>query len=164
LGSGFDVRLHSLLILLGERTIDLFAKLAKDLARRGGNIEVFKVPRTRKVDLELAFHAARAEGEQDHAIAEADCFTHVVRDKDNGASGFSPKALEFIMQQVARLRVQGGERLVHQQDVRLCSQRAGQGDALSHAAGKLVRVTVFELRQVHEAQIVVNALVALRFG
>ena len=42
----------------------------------------------------------------------------------------------------AGLRVEGAERLVHEDDPRLEDQRAGDGHPLPHAAGKLVRVLV----------------------
>ena len=44
-------------------------------------------------------------------------------------------------------RVEGGERLVHQQHRGLHGQRAGDGDALLHAAGQHVRIDVFETRR-----------------
>ena len=66
------------------------------------------------------------------------------------------------MEQVARLRIQRSERLVHQQDVRLGGQGARQSDPLPHAARKLVRVAVAELGKMHQPQVVLDLLFALR--
>ena len=48
--------------------------------------------------------------------------------------------------------VQGAERLVHQQQRGVEGQRAGDGDALLHAAGELVRVVVAEVREARQLQ------------
>ena len=52
-----------------------------------------------------------------------------------------------VLQVRARLRVDRRERLVHQQDLRLVGERAGDRDALLHAARELPRVAVAEVRQ-----------------
>ncbi len=56
------------------------------------------------------------------------------------------------MQQVAGHRVEGAERLVHQQHVGILGERAGERDALPHAAGELMRPLVGEFGQVHGLQ------------
>ena len=48
--------------------------------------------------------------------------------------------------------VQGAERLVEQQDLRVVDQRPGQGRPLGHAAGELVRVGVGEGLEADQAQ------------
>ena len=59
-------------------------------------------------------------------------------------SSVTPKLLPHRADQVLQigpgLRVDRGERLVHQQDPRLEGQRPGDGDPLLHAAGQLPRV------------------------
>ncbi len=50
----------------------------------------------------------------------------------------------LVAEQQPGLLVERGERLVHQQDLRLGGERAGDGDALAHAAGELVRIAVLE--------------------
>ena len=65
------------------------------------------------------------------------------------------------MQQVAGLRVQGGEGFVHQQDIWLGGQRAGQGYPLPHSPGKLVDVAVRELRELYQAQVIPGFPLAL---
>ena len=56
------------------------------------------------------------------------------------------------MQQVARHGVEGAERLVHQQDVGVLRERAGQGHPLAHAARQLVRPAVGELLESNRSQ------------
>ena len=62
-------------------------------------------------------------------------------------SGLAPEALELVVQQVARHRVERAERLVHQQHVGVLRQRPRERDALAHAAGELVRPLVAEARR-----------------
>ena len=57
--------------------------------------------------------------------------------------------LQLVVQQVAGHRVEGTERLVHQQHVGVLGQRAGQRDPLPHAAGQLVRPLVGEAAEPH---------------
>ena len=62
---------------------------------------------------------------------------------------------------VARLRIEGGEGLVHQQHPRLDGQRAGELHALLHAAGELVHEGLLELRQVHQLEVLSTMSLAL---
>ena len=52
-----------------------------------------------------------------------------------------------VLEVGAGLRVDRGERLVHEQQLGLVGQRAGDGDALLHAAGELPRVAVADVGQ-----------------
>ena len=56
------------------------------------------------------------------------------------------------MQQVTGHGVERAERLVHEQQVAALRERPGEGDALAHAAGELVRAPVAELAEVHEVE------------
>ena len=51
---------------------------------------------------------------------------------------------QLDLHDVAGLRVERGERLVHQQHVRIGGERPCQADTLLHAAGEFVRVVAFE--------------------
>ena len=55
-----------------------------------------------------------------------------------------PDAQQLELQDLARLRVDRGERLVHQQHVRLDRERACEPAALLHAARHLVRIGLLE--------------------
>jgi hypothetical protein len=61
-----------------------------------------------------------------------------------------PADLQHLVAQQYALLVERGERLVHQQNARLGSERARNGHALPHAAGKLRRVTALEARETDE--------------
>ncbi len=60
-----------------------------------------------------------------------------------------------------RQRVERAERLVQQQHLRLHRQRAGNADALLHAAGDFGRPLVLGMRHLHEVEIVHHPGVAL---
>src|SRR5581483_3868239 len=56
------------------------------------------------------------------------------------------------------LRVECRQRLVEEQHARLDRERAGERDALLHAAGELMRVAVAGVREADELEQVVDAL------
>ena len=70
-------------------------------------------------------------------------------------------AEQLLLQPLAGLRVEGTERLVHEQHLGLVGQAARDRDALLHAAGQLVRVAVGELGQPDQLEVVAGALGAL---
>src|SRR5437660_6233654 len=109
------MRLDAVVVLNFERTVDLFPQFVENLARRAGDGDVFQMPWPRKIDSKLTLYPAGAESEQRNAIAQANRFAHIIGHENNGASRFRPAALEFVMEQVTSLRVQCGERLIHQQ-------------------------------------------------
>ena len=58
--------------------------------------------------------------------------------------------LQLLLHQLAGLRVERGERLVHQQHFRVHDQRAREVHALLHAAGEFVRIVMLETREADE--------------
>ena len=66
-----------------------------------------------------------------------------------------------VLQVRAGQRVERAERLVEQQHLRLHRQRAGDADALLHAAGDLRRPLVLGMRHLHEVEVVHDPVVAL---
>ena len=58
--------------------------------------------------------------------------------------------------------VEGAEGLVHQQQLRIEGEGAGDRGALLHSAGELPGKFVLEARQVHEVQLLIGALAPLR--
>ena len=60
---------------------------------------------------------------------------------------------ELALQPLAHDRVDGAERLVHQQHRRVGRQRAGDADPLALAAGELVRVALGVARRVETDQV-----------
>ena len=104
------------------------------LAGRAGHVYIFQMPWPRQVNRKFPLYAARPEGKQGYAIAQAYSLAHVVRDEDDGAPGLGPNALQLVMQQVASLGIKGSEGFIHQQDVRLGGQSASQSYTLAHAS------------------------------
>ena len=68
---------------------------------------------------------------------------------------------QFVLQLAADQRIERRERLVHEQDFRVGRERARQTDALLHAAGELVTVTIGPLRQPDELELLVDDATSL---
>ena len=86
--------------------------------------------------------AAGARRHQHHAIGEIDRLLDVVGDEGERRLFQPVHVQDEVVHDFARLRVERAEGLVHQQDFGPPHQRAGDGDALLHAAGQLVGVGV----------------------
>ena len=85
--------------------------------------------------------------EDQHPVGEEDRLVDLVRDEDRGLSRRVADPHEFGLHDLARLRVERGERLVEQEHLGLERERAGEIDALPHAAGELVRIVPIEAAQ-----------------
>ena len=94
--------------------------------------------------------AARARAHHDDAIGEEHRLGDRVGDEHDGGTGLGGDAGELGLQVLAGHLVEGAERLVHEQQPRLLGERAGDRDALLHAAGELVGVAVDELGEADE--------------
>src|SRR2546425_11588036 len=81
--------------------------------------------RSRQVNIEFPLDASRTKSKERDTIAEADCFANIMRDENNGATGFRPDALELVVQEIATLRIQRRERLVHHDHIK----RGGHNDS-----------------------------------
>ena len=68
---------------------------------------------------------------------------------------------QLVLQIGARQRIERAEGLVHQQHLGLHRERAGDADALLHAAGDLVRALVPGLRHLHQLEIMHRPVVPL---
>src|ERR1700683_2004368 len=140
-----------------NRFLDFTAKVVHDMAGDLDDLRVFHLARAGERDLDFALDPAGAERKNDDAIAQTGGFADVVGDENNGLAGLAPDAFELVVKEIAGLRIESGERLVHQKNVRLHRERASQGHALAHAAGKLVDVAIGELRELNELQEVARA-------
>ena len=87
-----------------------------------------------------------------HAVGQFEGLVLVVGDEDAGQMDFVVQPPQPLPQLLADLGVQGPERLVQQQHLRLDGQRPGQGHPLPLPAGKLVRIAVGVMLQLHELQ------------
>ena len=91
----------------------------------------------------LQQHAAAAEHRD--LVAELDRLVDVVGDEHDRFAQFALQPQDFGLQILAHHRVDGAERLVHQQDRRVGGQRPGDPDALLLATRQLRRIPVGEL-------------------
>ena len=71
-------------------------------------------------------------------------------DHEGGLPGRQANPAHLVLQRAACQRVQRRERLVHQHDLWRDRERAGNADALLHAAGQFRRPLVLGAAQSHE--------------
>ena len=81
-----------------------------------------------------------AAGEHRHPVAHPDRLVDVVGHQHHGLAELGLEPAELVLQPAADDRVDGAERLVHQQHGRVRGERAGDADALALTTGELVRV------------------------
>ena len=68
-----------------------------------------------------------------------------MRDQQDRLAGLVVDALELEIHALARHGIEGAERLVHEDDLRIVHQRPADGGALLHAAGELPGILVLEV-------------------
>ena len=94
----------------------------------------------RERDRELLDDAARARGEEQDAVGEDEGLVDTVGHEEHRRAGASAgQALEFGLHQLARLGVERGKGLVHEQELGFRGEGAGERGTLLHAAGELAR-------------------------
>ena len=74
---------------------------------------------------------------------------HIVGDEQDRCWRSPPRSQQQLLHVAAGLRVERAEGLVHQDDLRANRERAGDGDALLHAARERVGVDLLEPGQAH---------------
>ena len=89
-----------------------------------------------------------------HPVGKVDRLLQIVGDHDHGDVLLAPDAGEFLLHGDLGHRVERAERLVEQQDLRLHGQRAGDADALRHAARKLPRIGIGEIVEPDQRDVV----------
>src|SRR2546425_13154833 len=90
--------------------------------------------RSRQVNIEFPLDASRTKSKERDTIAEADCFANIMRDENNGATGFRPDALELGVQEIASLRIQRREQLLHQEQLPLGGESTDTASLPSQSA------------------------------
>ena len=111
-----------------------------------GELDTVQVARPRQLDYEFLLHPSRMRRKKEDPIAQANRFTDVMGDKDNGFASLFPNALEIAIKLLAGEGIEGGEWFIHQEDAWIGRESAGQGDPLFHSPGKLVDVSAFKSR------------------
>ena len=95
--------------------------------------------------------------DDDEAVAQLLGLIHVVRGEDEGRAALL-EAEQAVPQDVARLRVEPGGRLVEQQDAGVVDEAARDREAALHAAGELVDLALGLVSQLREVEQLVGLL------
>ncbi len=95
----------------------------------------------------FAAHPARMGREQRDPVADHQGLLDRVGHEEERHAGLVPEGQQLLLHLAPGERVQRREGLVHQEHLRLHGERPGDGDALLHAAGELVRVAGGESRE-----------------
>ena len=109
-----------------------------------------EVPRSWDVDLDDLTDASRVGAHHDDPIGEQDGLVELVGDEDDRLAVPVPDLEQFGLHDLAGLRVECCERLVHQEHRRVDRQGPGQVRPLTHPARELVRIVRFEASELHE--------------
>ena len=113
-------------------------------AVNAGAVRTVERARARDVDRDLLLDPARPRGHHVDHVAEEHRLVDVVGDEQHGLVALLPDAEQHLLHQRARLAVERAERLVHQQDLGVVGERAGERHALAHAARELLGIGVLE--------------------
>ena len=115
------------------------------------------VARTRPAGVEHAHEASGPGGHDADAVGQHRRFVEGVRDEQHRGLGLAPQPKQLVAHQQSRLLVEGAERLVQENEARLHDERAGDADALPHAARQLRRPRRGEGLEPHELDGVIDA-------
>ncbi len=99
---------------------------------------ILGIARAWKSNLQILGDAPGSAGHHDDPIAQEQRLPHVVGDEDDRLMSGGPDRLKELVHLGASLRVEGCERLIHQQHLRIHRQGTGQTDPHPHSAGELV--------------------------
>ncbi len=134
------------------------------VAHKLGRCQHLGSPRTGEVDSGQPPDLSRPLPHHHHPVGEEDRLGDAVSYEKHRRLRLLPDPQELLLERFARQRVQGGERLVHQQDPRFVRQGPGDRRLLPHPPAELVRVAVLESIQPHHIEISVRRLPALLPG
>ena len=114
-----------------------------------------------QVDVDDLRDPARPRGHDDDPRRQEDRLGDAVGHEHDGRPGPSPDAHQLGVHPLAGHLVEGAERLVHEQQLRIERQRPGDRDALLHAARQLPRMPLGERLELDEAEQVGGPAAAL---
>src|SRR5581483_683590 len=120
-------------VLLLKRFIDLFTKVDQDIAGGTGDLDVLQLTRAWQVNLVFALHLAGTEGEQRYSVSQAHGLADIVGNENDRPASLGPDAFKLVVQQIAGLRIECGERFIHEQNVGFSGKSTGQSHALTHS-------------------------------
>ena len=142
--------------VFGGRPDDLVAQLRPDLVDQRAEVgrrADLEPARTAQVHRERLLDAARPRRQQRDAVAQENGLLDRVRDVDHRLPELGPDAEDLLLHDRARLCVERGERLIHQEHLGIVGERAGDADPLLHAPGELVRIRLGEPAEATSAKI-----------
>ena len=125
----------------------------QNFASEPEKFRAISLARTIESDRDGPFDPARARCHDDDPVAHVDGFVNIVRHQQHRRAACLPEAQYLILHFHPREGVQRAQRLVQQQNPRMIDQCPRQGDALGHAAGKMMRIGVgkpFKADEAHE--------------
>ena len=134
---------------------------AVDVLGEGGDVVVLRPQQDVLGGADLDDAAVAHDGD---AVAQAHGLVQVVGDEDDRLLELLLEFQQLVLHVTADQRVQGAEGLVHQQQVGVGGERAGEADALLHAAGQLVGPGLLPAGQAAQGERLVGAACALGAG
>src|SRR2546426_9721166 len=132
---------------------DLFADQPLDLPLESHELRARALARMREGHVHDLLDGAGLCGHDHDAVGEEDGLRDAVGDEDHGLLVLLPDPQELLLHDLARLRVQRPEGLVHQEHRGVVGQRPRDGHPLLHAAGKLARVLALVLGEADEREV-----------
>src|SRR6266850_704763 len=142
--------------------LDIAFQDTGDFGRVASQVHTVDVAWPRQRNCEFLANASRVWGEQNDAVTQADGFTHVVSDEDDGLTMLAPDSLDVTVQLFACQGVERAEGFIHQEDAGVWRQGPSQGHALFHAAGQFMDIGMHELLEADEFKKILGLLTAFR--
>src|SRR5438445_4320475 len=127
----------------------LLADLAPELGAQRDELGRFHRARVVQGEVQHRLDPSGARRHDGDPRREEERLVQAVGHEDHGLARPAPDVEEPLAHEHARLLVEGAERLVHQEDLRVDGERAADRDALLHAPGELAGVL---LREALEAE------------
>src|SRR5256885_7052414 len=127
----------------------LLADLAPELGAQRDELGRFHRARVVQGEVQHRLDPSGARRHDGDPRREEERLVQAMGHEDHGLARPAPDVEEPLAHEHARLLVEGAERLVHQEDLRVDGERAADRDALLHAPGELAGVL---LREALEAE------------
>src|SRR5439155_10611420 len=105
-----------------------------------------------ELDRDVELDPARPIRHHENAVGQEDGLVDVVCHEEDREPVLLSDARQELLHELARLGVEGAERLVHEQYLWTVRERPGDGNTLAHPAGELARIRVGELVETDECE------------
>src|SRR6058998_1662291 len=130
----------------------LLADLAPELGAQRDELGRLHRARVVQGEVQHRLDPPGARGHDGDPRREEERLVQAVGHEDHGLARPAPDVEEPLAHEHARLLVEGTERLVHQEDLRVDGERAADRDALLHAPGELTWVLLREALEAERAE------------